>query len=183
MTRLKTIPLIVASLSVATVSAQQQPGPPPKPEAQQKAIAAIDYMVGNWSGEGWMDVGGGRRATFRGTEVVQRKLDGTVLLVEGNFLANIPGVESEVPVHTTLGVISFDPQTKKYRFTTWLATGTSGERELTLLPKGWQWEIRSARGIVRYAMTLTDTGEWLEIGERSPDGAAWQQFFEMKLRK
>jgi hypothetical protein len=173
---------LCAVLLGISLNARQQPGPPAKPEAQVKAIALLDYMVGEWSGEGWMDVGG-RRVTFRGTEAVERKLDGTVLLVEGNFLAKPAGAVTEVPVHTTLGVISFNPQTGRYRFTTWLASGSSGERELTLLPQGWQWEIKSPAGVVRYIMRLTERGEWLETGERSSDGAAWQQFFEMRLRK
>ncbi|HEU4522422.1 MAG TPA: hypothetical protein VFT12_10485 [Thermoanaerobaculia bacterium] len=153
---------------------------PPKPEAQIAAMAKLDYMAGTWSGEGYFDFGS-RRSTFRGSEVVQRKLGGTALLVEGSFFSNIGG--NEVPVHTTLGVISYDPQAKTYRFATWLATGTSGQHELQLTAKGWKWELTSPRGTTRYEMTLTEEGDWLEIGERSTNGAEWVKFFEMRLKK
>lgn len=155
---------------------------PPKPEAQLAALAKLDSMVGTWTGEGWMDFGG-RRATFRGSEVVQRKLGGVALLVEGNFFSRPPGTDKDIPVHTTLGVISFDPQTQKYRFTTWLATGTSGDRELILTEGGWRWEMKSPRGVIRYDTKITESGEWIEIGERSADGTEWTKFFEMKLKK
>jgi len=164
------------------VRAQEQKSGRPKPEAQIAAITRLDYMVGEWSGEGWMDFGG-NRVTFRGTERIQKKLDGTVLLVEGHFLAKPPGATAEVPVHSTLGVISFDPQAKKYQFASWLATGSSGERELTLDTAGWRWQMESPRGTIRYIMKLTDAGEWFEIGERTSDGSSWHKFFEMTLQK
>jgi hypothetical protein len=154
----------------------------PKPEAQLAAMRRLDYMAGNWQGEGWIEFNGTRR-NFRGGELVQRKLDGVVLLVEGNFLARIPGVKDEVPVHTTLGVISFDPGAQKYRFHTWLSHGSSGERELVVNSDGWQWEIQGPQGVMRYRMSLTPQGEWREVGERSADGQTWRTFFEMTLRK
>jgi hypothetical protein len=150
--------------------------------AQAAAMQRLDYMVGTWRGEGWIDYGG-RRLTFRGSEQVQRKLDGLALLVEGNFLGRAPGAEREVPVHTTLAVISYAPATRRYQFDTWLASGAQGEHELLLADDGWQWEIRQPAGRIRYVMRLTPEGEWLETGERSADGTAWRQFFEMRLRK
>jgi hypothetical protein len=150
---------------------------PPKPEAQIAAMKKLDYMAGVWEGEGWIEMGS--RMTFRGTETVQRKLNGLALLVEGAFVS-----PQNVPVHTTLAVISYDPKTNKYDFDTWLGTGSSGEHELVLLDNGWQWEIHPPMGgVIRYTMTLTEAGEWLEIGERSKDGTEWKKFFEMKLKK
>lgn len=166
---------------VGSAAAQDRPSDPPPPTAQIAAIDKLAHMTGDWRGEGWMDFGG-FRTTFRGSEVVTRKLGGTVLLVEGNFTARPPGATADIPVHTTLGVISYDPATRGYRFTTWLATGTSGDRELVVTPEGWQWEIKSPRGVTRYRTSLT-ADRWLEIGERSPDGEKWVQFFEMTLRK
>lgn len=175
--------LAVALLAATTVWAQQPPNAAALSAAQQEALAKLSYMEGTWEGEGWMDLGGGRKGVFRGSEVITRRLNGTVLMVEGNFFARIPGVQNEVPVHSTIGVISFVPQTKRYRLSTWLATGTAGDSELTLDPRGWHWQIASAAGTARYTMTLSDAGEWLEIGELSADGQKWQKIFEMTLRK
>lgn len=173
--------LAILALSVGLPAAAQ----PPSPEsaaAQRAAMAKLDYMTGEWVGEGWMDLGTGR-STFRGSERVQSKLGGIALLVEGDFVGKRPGSEEEVPVHTTLGVIYYDPQAQRYRFDTWLATGGAGGRELTVNADGWQWEIKSPRGMIRYVMKLTPAGEWFEVGERSTDGTTWQKFFEMTLRK
>ena len=166
----------------ACLPAAAQPPSPESAAAQRAAMAKLDYMIGDWVGEGWIDMGGGR-STFRGGERVQKKLDGIALLVEGDFVGKRPGSEQEVPVHKTLAVMSYDPQAQKYRFDTWLASGSSGEHELTLNANGWQWQIQTPGGVVRFVMTTGPAGEWHEVGERSADGTTWQKFFEMTLRK
>jgi hypothetical protein len=178
----RTLTAVVAMMLAPAVAAEEPRKGPPRPEAQIAAMAKLDYMVGNWQGTGSMKMGE-RTVTFRGGELVQKKLDGTVLLVEGSFFSKPPGAEAEVPVHTTLGVISFDAKAGKYRFTTWLANGGSGERELVLLPDGWQWEASNPHGTVRYTMRRGPNGEWVETGERTTDGKTWQPFFEMTLAK
>jgi hypothetical protein len=147
-------------------------------EEQRAAMAKLDYMVGNWQGTGWIQRG--TRETFTGGENVQRKLDGLALLVEGDFAAtDAPGRS----VHKTLGVIYYDPKTRKYRFDTWLAAGSHGEHELELLDDGWRWELTYPGGTIRYTMRRGTGGDWFEIGERSPNGTTWSKFFEMTLKK
>jgi hypothetical protein len=153
----------------------------PTGDAERAAMAKLSYMVGRWEGDGWMDMGRGREV-FRGSETVQSKLRGVALLVEGDFSGKLGSSEAEGPVHTTLGVIYFDAKSAKYRFDSWLATGMAGERELTPTRDGWQWEIQTPQMRIRYTATFTPE-QWFEIGERSADGASWQKFFEMTLRK
>src|SRR5437867_1497174 len=59
-----------------TVAAGSSSGQPPAPAAQQEAMKKLDFLVGQWKGEGWMEFAPGQRRTFKGTEVVQRKLEG-----------------------------------------------------------------------------------------------------------
>jgi hypothetical protein len=167
----------------ALVRAADVPVTPPVValDEQKAAMAKLAYMVGNWTGSGWLE-SGDRRPSFHGGERIQSKLDGIALLVEGNFVSKDPKTGADIPAHATLGVITFDPATKTYRFKTWLATGSSGERELTIMPNGWRWEITHPRGNIRYTATFAQ-GTWLEIGERSVDGRSWRQFFEMRLQR
>lgn len=189
--------LLIAALSFnlsgASVAGAQQPettarpagaAPSVQPERQRAAIDRLSAMVGDWRGEGWIEHGNGR-STFRGGERVQRKIDGLALLVEGNFndaSASGAGSAQGAPVHNTLAVISFDPRTRKYRFTTWLATGSSGEHELELIDDGWRWMIVTPGATIRYSATFTGD-EWLEIGEIHQGDRPWRQFFEMRLRR
>ena len=175
--------VLLSTVFIGLGTAKSTAQGPDQSEAHIAAMSRLWYLEGNWKGEGWTLNAEGKRETFRGGEIVQRKLGGVALLVEGSFFGRPPGTDRDVPVHTTLGVISYDAQTKTYRFTTWLATGNSGVRELAVTAEGWGWEIRTPQGVIRYSMTLTPTGEWLEVGSRSRDGTNWQLFFEMRLRK
>lgn len=150
--------------------------------AHREAIQRLAFMVGDWQGEGWIDRGG-QRLEFRGGERVQRKLDGLALLVEGNFTSRPPGADREVPVHQTLGVIAWDERSRSYRLSTWLASGATGNHELELLESGWRWGLDVPNGTVRYTATFMPDGEWVEVGEFSPDDRNWHKFFEMRLRK
>lgn len=144
----------------------------------------FDFMMGRWEGESWIERGG-QRFTSRGGEIVQRKLGGRVLLVEGLFKSKLPGQEQEVTTHETLGIISYDEKTQMYRFRTYVARGGFGDHELRLVgERGWQWSIkRGSAGIVRFTMTLTEAGDWYEVGESSSDGKEWHRFFEMTLHR
>jgi hypothetical protein len=174
---------LVAQTTTTPAAPANTPRPPQRPQEQLDAMAKLEYMAGRWVGTGWMDIGG-TRMPFNGSELVTRKLDGLALLVEGDFYTGGGSLGGGTPVHQTLGVITYDPKAKAYRFSSWLATGTSGERELTLTSNGWSWDIKMPNNHTRYTFTLTPQGEWLEKGERSTDnGATWKQFFEMKLAR
>jgi hypothetical protein len=179
----RTILAGVALSCMVVSSAAAQPPNPARLGAQKAAVSKLAFLAGKWQGDGWIEFGG-RRATFTGGEHVQSKHDGLTLLVEGAFFTRIPGTDRDIPVHTTLAVIAFDPETSKYRFSTWLATGAAGVHDLKAMNDGFQWEIRTPQGVMRYTMTLTKDDEWFEIGEQSADGTSnWQRFFEMRLRK
>jgi len=158
------------------------PSPAVDVEIKRGAMKRLAYLIGNWRGEGWMEVGGQRRA-FRGGEVIQEKVGGLALLVEGTFYDR-DNPERKEPVHSTLGVISYAPGPSTYRFLTWLANGRTGEHELTIRDNGFEWDLEFPNGTVRYVMERKSNGEWFEVGERSTDdGLTWNKFFEMTLRK
>jgi len=170
--------VVFLALSVSIVFGQMNK------EAQKKAIEAqraemkkLDSWVGKWEVSGWMQQGA-ERETFTGTEIVQRKLDGLAMLVEGKFTN-----KENVVIHETLAVVSYNPKTKNYDFSTYLASGNKGIYELKATADGWQWEIPFPGGKIRYMTKLTaDT--WFEIGEMSmDDGKTWRKFFEMTLKR
>lgn len=169
---------MMAAAAILVSSAHAQQPSPASVEEQRKAMARLDYMVGEWHGDGWMERGS--RSTFAGGERVQRKLDGLALLVEGDFARP---EAPDISVHKTLGVIYYDPATKKYHFDTWLAAGSHGRHELEMLDDGWRWMIPAGTGTIRFTMRRGTNGEWFEIGERTTDGTLWTKFFEMTLRK
>lgn len=153
----------------------------PDGSANRAGIERLSFMVGRWRGEAWMQRGPERVRTSM-TETVERKLDGTVLLVEG--LGVIPGTDSTATraVHQALAVVTFDPQAGTYGLRSYIASGQFGDFALTLVPGGVSWTREVPGGRVRNTAHI-DGATWHEVGEFSRDGASWMQIMEMNLRR
>jgi len=171
--------MLWGALVLSSVSLGAQP---PAPTEELNRMKALDYMVGEWKGTGWIEQGRPRE-TFAGTELIQKKLNGLALLVEGKFTGRPPGQDHDVVVHETLAVISYDRRGSKYNFRTYLANGMTGDHDFAVLEKGWQWGLQFPGGRMRYTMTLQGADRWVEVGELSQDGTTWRKFFEMTLQR
>lgn len=164
--------LVFVFLCVSVASAQADQ----TVELKRTEMKKIEKMVGQWKGAGWIQQGP-KRETFTGTEMVQRKLDGLALIVEGKF-----SNEAGKVIHETLAVISYEPKETKYDFRTYLASGLGGDYEIKPTETGWQWGFNVESGTIRYTIKI-ENDTWSEIGEFSRDGKTWMKFFEMNLKK
>lgn len=167
-------------LGAVVLLGNELPAQAPDPAAAQAALARLDFMVGRWQGEAWQ-LRGTERVHTQMLEIVERKLGGAVLLVEGRGTIAAAGAGARV-VHHALGVISFEPSTGKYTLRSYLATGQAGDFELTLVDGGVMWTRNVGGGRVRNTARFTES-EWHEIGEYSRDGAGWTQIMELRLRR
>lgn len=148
--------------------------------AKQK-LAALDLMVGDWEGTGYLITSTGKEAS-KVTEKIQYKLDKTVLMAEGKGVITLEDGTEQV-VHNALGVISFNPFTKQYQMNSFISKGMSTQAKFEIKDaNNMVWWIEAGPSTIRYSLTIKD-GIWKEIGERSMDGENWQQFFEMELKK
>jgi hypothetical protein len=176
--------LLLLSLSaLAQTSSTAAPPKPPRPDArldeQKAALTKLKDMIGNWEGAGWIVTGPGQRSEFTQTEVVQSKLDGTLLTIEGE------GRDKNDPakvVHTAFAVLNYDPVRSQYKYMAY-----SGGRYLDLTPDvgdhGWRWGFDTPQGKIRYTLEFS-SGAWREFGELSRDnGQTWVKNFEMILHR
>lgn len=146
------------------------------PEPQKAEMKKMEALIGQWKGAGWSQQGR-EKLEFTGTETVQKKLDGLALLVEGKFVN-----DKDIVVHQTLAVLSFNRESKDYRFNTFLLNGASGEHKFKLIPDGYEWGFKIPSGTIRYTIKIKDN-VWSEIGEYSKDETGWVKIFEMNLKK
>lgn len=166
-------------LMTATGAAQ------PSQAAPAPELKRLDFLLGEWKGAGWIEMGPGRRAEFQQTEHVQSRLNGTVILVEGLGRGKMGSTGEEGVVHHALAVISYNTGAKKLAFRAFRADGNSVDADATVSDKGMVWGFRDPqRGMqVRYTIKLDEMGRWNEVGELSMDGQAWRKFFEMTLQR
>lgn len=175
------VALPVVFLLAAVPAAAQ----PPDGKANREALKKLDFLAGKWTGDATVTQGPKGKIAVKQTEAVEYRLGGTVLLIEGKGTGKLPGQDKEGVVFNALAVVSYDAEAKRYAIRAYRAEGQSVDAILTLTDKGFVWGFQepTRKTQVRYTMTLTDKGEWHEVGEYSPDGKAWTKFIEMTLTR
>ena len=146
--------------------------------AQSTEMDKLSALVGQWEGEGWIQLQN-TRTEFKHTELVQRKLDGTTLLIEGKGYA-----EGNL-VFEAMAVASYNSDAGKYRFNSFLADGKYTEASGEFNEDGsFEWSFKVANGgTVKYHIFFNPTS-WHETGHYSPDnGNQWYDFMEMNLTR
>ena len=175
---MKKITLLLLLLILPAPLAAQNPQ-----SSQLQEMKKLEFLIGEWKGEGWAEFVPGQRRTSPAMERVQWKLGGMIMLVEGLGKTKVPGKQEEVVVHSALAIISYDAKAKLYRIKSYLADGRSTDAEAEFVAEGFQWRFQAPQGpSIRYTIKITDKGEWFERGEMSQDGKSWRQFHEMTLQ-
>lgn len=144
----------------------------------------LDFLAGEWKGEGWFRMGPGKPSSFVQHEKVTPKAGGKALLIEGlGRDKNEDGTAGRV-VHDAVALLGWDEQAKKYIFATSTAERGAGIPWFEVTgTNAAQWGMDLPHGKMRYTITLTEKGEWYEVGEFSRDGQNWMKFMEMTLAK
>ena len=143
----------------------------------KEEMKKLDFLVGNWSGSGWVRMGPGEPQPFSSTELVQQRIDGRALVVEGRHTSPEGAL-----VHHALGVISWDPEIAKYRFQTYVADRSAGSYIAWFEGDALIWEMDAGERRMRYTITLDEKGRWHETGSITIEGKSYP-FFEMTLEK
>jgi hypothetical protein len=147
------------------------------------AMKKLDFLAGEWKGDGWIEFGPGQRRTFTQSETVQPKLNGLLLQIEGLGKSKDPGREGAI-IHNAFAIVSWDEKAKQIRWHAYTADGRYVETELKpVQERVVQWSIVSPGRTIRFTMDLSQKDQWLESGEFSQDGTKWMKFFEMKLQR
>jgi len=164
-------------IGVFTLSAKAQA---PSPAMQIEEMKKVNFLIGEWRGEGWIRLTQNNRETVKQSETVQSKLGGVTMVIEG--LGKSTDGKERI-VHNALAVISYDIQKKVHRVSTYQANGQAIEAEAKVGNNTLEWGFKSERGTVRFTIKLTEKGEWNEVGDFSPDGKDWFKFMEMTLQR
>lgn len=166
--------LFLALTLIAPLTAQRPESPVP---AQAAQMSKLDFMLGTWKGSGWIRMGPTHRSTFNQTEVVTKKLEGTLITIEGD---GRDSADDSRHVHDAFALISYSDSS--FHFLA-IANGNRLEVVPTVSDHIFQWGFDAPYGKVRYTLDFT-SGKWHETGELSRgDGKTWNQNFEMTLTK
>jgi hypothetical protein len=157
------------------LSAQQAHGP--DIHAQRDAMQKLGFLVGRWSGPIRITRGPGEPLKFTQAEDVQLKLDGLVMLIEGQST----GADGK-PQFLALGTIAYDDATRGYRIRAYNG-GRYLDTELTVQPGGFSWGFDAGPAKIRNTMQLTAKGEWQETTEVTFGSALPRPSVQMLLKR
>lgn len=166
---------VLAILAGAGAASAQAP-PSSSPESRDK-MQALAFLVGEWQGEAWMQMGPGRREEAAQREWIEWKAGGEVLLIQGR------GEVDGKPVHEALATITWDQRAGRYAMWTYRAGSGATVPSIEVGDERVVWGFDVPNGKVRYTISLDGEGRWVEVGEYSSDGTTWMEFLGMKLRK
>lgn len=145
--------------------------------AQESPMRRFDQWIGSWTGSGWSVSAAGTRTEFALEEQVQRKVGGTVLLLDGR------GTTADGTVtHDGLVVLSHDGKAGVYRWSGYEVGRAAVDAEVNLLDGGLEWSIPAGGATVRITIHI-DSARWHEVGEVSTDGTTWTRFMEVNLTR
>ena len=171
---------MLGSLAVAFALAMPAQAPDFGAAIQKEKLAKLSFLVGEWEGKAFFIMPQGR-VELESYEKVEAKAGGTAYFITGRHWRNLPSGEKMV-VHDAAALLRFDAAKKNYRMVAQLATGATNDFIVDVGDKGYTWESVTPVGPMRYTMTLTDQGEWLEVGDRKV-GDRFERAFEMRLKK
>src|SRR5262245_51253950 len=132
------LPMLLSALFLLAASPVFSQAPTP-PAARLEAMKRFDLWVGEWKGSGWVSSGGDGRHEFRTDEKVQRKLGGTVLLVEGRGTRRTDKGQ-EVVTHEALALLYYDDKAGRYHWNSHELGGGAIIGRLKLVCGALQWD-------------------------------------------
>jgi hypothetical protein len=145
--------------------------------AQSAAMHKLDWMHGKWRGEARMQMPGAGEKVVVHTERVGTLLDGTVTVIEGKSFDDA----GKVPFNA-FAVVSYDARTQSFSMQSYTG-GRSGNVAMTVLDKGYSWEVPAGPNAkVQYRATYDGT-TWTETGDFVANGQPPRPFFKMVLKR
>ncbi len=147
---------LLCGLSVALPAQQPRSS---SADVQREAMQKLAFLAGHWSGPVTIVRGPGEPLHLTQSENVEYKLDGLVLLIEGQST----GADGKAQFQA-LATIAFDDATHAYCFRAY-NDGHYVDTELTVLTDGFSWGFEAGPAHIVNTMHLTGKGEWQEATE------------------
>lgn len=172
----KTLLAAALVISFGPWLAAEQPGSN-SIDAQRQAMHKLSFLAGHWSGPVTIFRGPGEPLHLTQTENVEYKLDGLVLLVEGQSTSTDGKVQ-----FSALTTVAYDDATDTYRFRAY-HDGHYLDTELSVPVNGFSWSFAAGPAHIVNTMHLTAKDEWDETTETTVGSNPPHRSVEMLLQR
>jgi hypothetical protein len=145
-------------------------------DQQQKAMAALAFLDGEWAGPAEVQERSGP-ITMTQTERVGTLLDGTIRLVEGRAFD-----EKGNTLFNAFAVISYDVPRARYVITSY-ASGYATTAEIKVNVDGFEWDVPAGPGAKMHFNAQVKDNVWTEVGDYVPADGHSARTFHMAARR
>lgn len=176
---MKTLLIILIAFFSVTLSQAQGTAP----ESLKQEMKKLGYMTGKWKGEATIRQQDGSVLKISQEEIIQYKLEGTVILIEG--IGRNPEVGDAI-VFNALAIVSYNPNTKSFAFKSHVLDGNQTDAYFKIIKDyNFEWGFDTPnKAKIKYTIVLNPSAKtWVEKGEYSPDETTWYPFMDMNLIK
>jgi hypothetical protein len=166
----------------------EEAAPPraPDEEVQRAAMSKLDFMLGQWIGQGWSEPAPNQRATGSVTELYAFRGNGLILDGEGFFRMHSEDGAAVVPTDYGLGMLFFDTQNHEYRMWHCCSQGQAMtvKLDMDLEARSGRYTAKDANGRpYRFGFKLSADGLWTATHERQQPDGSWYTDGQFQMRK
>ena len=139
---------------------------------------SLELMKGKWTGSGWIQAGPGPRQIFNHNEHVYSKLDGQLLILNGEAR----DTETAKVTFQAFGVVKAKSDTT-FQVSTYTLEGRHTIADAKIENRKFIWWFEAGNGAtIRYEIALTDD-TWTEEGYYIPSPDQRFHMFHMELKR
>ncbi len=154
-------------------------------EVERAALGKLEYMIGNWEGDGWMLSDSGSRLTFWVKEYYLYRGDKDLMDMEGRFGGILPDGTRLPESDYALGLMFYDSKSREYRmwhygngrvFTVAVNTNLESRKSFYIL--------KNARGEQsRFSFAIDKEGVWTSKREILKPDSTWFLNMEFSMKR
>jgi hypothetical protein len=184
---------LVCGSFAATHAGATQEGASPPPQSptvpgvvERAALAKVDFLVGDWEGEGWSVSRSGERRRFWVKEFYHYRGDGDLLDMEGRFGEILPdgtrGLQNEVG----LGFLYFDRNAGEYRMWHYSSDGEAFTVTMEVDVEARQMQYTKDLGagqFGRFRLVVGADGAWVSRFDILLPDQSWLQVMEFRMER
>ncbi len=170
-----------ASGSAAQTTASEQPG-----DAGRVALGKIDFVLGEWEGEGWSLTPSGGRTRFWIKESYAYRGAKDLMDMEGRFRDILPDGSVSPKEDYALGILFYDPESKEYRMWHYSGNGTvfTVKMEMDIKARTAWYMRNTARGDQsKFTLTVGEDNVWVSKIEYLRPDNTWLKVMEFRMKR
>jgi len=155
-------------------------------DMERAALSKMEFVVGEWEGEGWSLTPSGQRARFWVKESYRYRGDKDLMDMEGRFGGILPDGTRSAEREYSLGILYYDRERRQYRSWHYSNDGVvfTVDVDVDIERKTAQYRRTTTGGeSSRFSIRIDENWVWISTVEILTPDKTWLQVVEFRMRR